>query len=157
MLLRVGVVDQEPRVDPAAAGLEPVPRVPSSDPPPPRDHPPPVRIAPEQFAWKSPPRRAAATPRPYGAGLVESGCGTLAESTDYGRMNGVKTRKDQKPLRQTTLDEFTGGDLLVGVNAPGATVKPDPQQGDLFRSETRQLRFEMSDLPDARPRQAPEM
>ena len=30
-------------------------------------------------------------------------------------MDGVKTRKDQKPLRQTTLDEFTGGDLIVGV------------------------------------------
>ncbi len=48
MLLRVAVVDQEPRVDPAP-GLEPVPRVPASDPPPPRDHLPPVRIAPEQF------------------------------------------------------------------------------------------------------------
>ncbi len=49
MLPRVAVVDQEPRVDPAAAGLESVPRVPASDPPPPRDHPPPVRIAPEQL------------------------------------------------------------------------------------------------------------
>ena len=53
---------------------------------------------------------------------------------------------------QTTLDEFTGGDLLVGADAPGATVKPDPQQGDLFRPEARQLRFEMPTAPAAHPR-----
>ena len=53
MLLRVGVVDEKPRVDPAAAGLEAVPGVPASDPPPPRDHPPPVRIAPEQLNDKT--------------------------------------------------------------------------------------------------------
>ena len=71
-------------------------------------------------------------------------------------MDGMETRKERKPLRQTTLDEFTGGDLLVGADAPGATVKPDPQQGDLFRPEARQLRFEMSTAPAARPRPAPE-
>lgn len=49
MLLRVAVVDEEPRVDPSAAGLEPVPRVAASDPPAPRDHLPSVRIAPEQL------------------------------------------------------------------------------------------------------------
>ena len=48
VLLHVAVVDQEPRVDPAP-GLEPVSRVPAPDPPPPRDHLPPVRIAPEEF------------------------------------------------------------------------------------------------------------
>ena len=85
---------------------------------------------------------------------MESVCGTLAAGAGYGRMAGMKAHKDQKPLRQTTLDEFTGGDLLVGANAPGATVKPDPQQGDLFRPEAQQLRFEMSEAPDARPRQA---
>ena len=56
----------------------------------------------------------------------------------------MKKRKPQKPLRQTTLDEFTGGDMLVGANAPGATIKPEQQQGDLFRAEARQLRFELS-------------
>jgi hypothetical protein len=34
VLLRVGVVDQEPRVDPAAAGLEAVPRITAPDAPP---------------------------------------------------------------------------------------------------------------------------
>ena len=48
MLLDGAVIDEEPRVDPAP-GLEPVPRVPAPDPPPPRDHLPPVRVAPEQF------------------------------------------------------------------------------------------------------------
>ena len=43
-------------------------------PPPPRDHFPPVRVAPEEFARKSPSRRAAATPRPRGAGLVSWLC-----------------------------------------------------------------------------------
>lgn len=71
-------------------------------------------------------------------------------------MDGMKARKERKPVRQTTLDEFTGGDLLVGTDAPGATVKPDPQQGDLFLSEARQLRFEMSTAPATPPRPAPE-
>lgn len=44
VLLRVAVVDKEPRVDPAAA-LEPVPRIPASDPPPPRDYLPSARAA----------------------------------------------------------------------------------------------------------------
>ena len=59
----------------------------------------------------------------------------------------MKKRKTQKPLRQTTLDEFTGGDMLVGANAPGATIKPEQQQGDLFREEARQLRFEIGEAP----------
>ena len=62
VLLRVAVIDEEPRVDPAP-GLEPVPCIPAPDPPPPRDLLPPVRVVPEEFARKSPPRRAAATPR----------------------------------------------------------------------------------------------
>ena len=41
-------------------------------------------------------------------------------------------RRNQKPLRQTTLDEFTGGDLLVGASAPGATIKDSPTQPTLF-------------------------
>ena len=48
VLLDVAVVDEEPRVDPAP-GLEPVPRVPAPDPPPPRDHLASVRVAPEEF------------------------------------------------------------------------------------------------------------
>ena len=48
VLLRVAVVDEQPRVDPSP-GLEPVPRVTASDPPPPRDHLPSVRVAPEEL------------------------------------------------------------------------------------------------------------
>ena len=48
VLLRIAVVDQEPSKHPAS-GLEPVPRVPASDPSPPRDHLPPVGVAPEKF------------------------------------------------------------------------------------------------------------
>ena len=39
----------------------------------------------------------------------------------------VKMGKPQNPLHQTTLDEFTGGDLLVGASAPGAAIKDDIQ------------------------------
>ena len=42
-------------------------------------------------------------------------------------MGVMKKRRNQKPLRQTTLDEFTGGDLLVGASAPGAAIKDDIQ------------------------------
>ena len=42
-------------------------------------------------------------------------------------MGVMQMRKNQTPLRQTTLDEFTGGDLLVGTRAPGATIKDDIQ------------------------------
>ena len=62
VLPRVAVVDPEPRVDPAAAGLESVSRVPASDPPPPRDHPPPVRIAPEQLDDADQPPPAVVVP-----------------------------------------------------------------------------------------------
>jgi hypothetical protein len=70
----------------------------------------------------------------------------------------MKKRKPQKPLRQTTLDEFTGGDMLVGASAPGATIKPEQQQGDLFRDEARQLRFELSggaQGPSSKPQSRP--
>ena len=54
----------------------------------------------------------------------------------------MKKRKNQKPLRQTTLDEFTGGDMLVGASAPGATIKDAPQQGNLFSApQPRQSMF----------------
>ena len=38
----------------------------------------------------------------------------------------------QNPLHQTTLDEFTGGNMLVGASAPGATIKDAPIQPTLF-------------------------
>ncbi len=44
----------------------------------------------------------------------------------------VKMRKPQNPLHQTTLDEFTDGDMLVGASAPGAIVKDAPIQPTLF-------------------------
>ena len=44
----------------------------------------------------------------------------------------VKMRKPQNPLHQTTLDEFTDGDMLVGASAPGAIVKDAPTQPTLF-------------------------
>ena len=47
----------------------------------------------------------------------------------------MKNRRNQKPLRQTTLDEFTGGDLLVGARAPGATIKDAPIQPTLFGAQ----------------------
>jgi len=50
-------------------------------------------------------------------------------------MGVMQKRKPQKPLRQTTLDEFTGGDLLVGASAPGATIKDAPTQPTLFGAQ----------------------
>ena len=50
-------------------------------------------------------------------------------------MGVMQKRKPQKPLRQTTLDEFTGGDLLVGASAPGATIKDAPIQPTLFGAQ----------------------
>ena len=47
----------------------------------------------------------------------------------------MKKRRNQKPLRQTTLDEFTGGDLPVGASAPGATIKDAPSQPTLFGAQ----------------------
>lgn len=64
----------------------------------------------------------------------------------------MKKRKPQKPLRQTTLDEFSGGDMLVGADTPGATIKLDPQQGNLFREEARQLHFEIENAPKRKHR-----
>lgn len=65
-------------------------------------------------------------------------------------MDAMKLREAQKPLRQTTLDEFTGGDMLVGADAAGATIKPDPQQGDLFQEKARQLHFETEEKKPCR-------
>ena len=70
VLLRIAVVDQEPRVDPAP-GLEPVPRVPAPDPPPPRDHLPSVRVAPEEFARKVPSAAGGGYAAPSRSGLGE--------------------------------------------------------------------------------------
>ena len=47
----------------------------------------------------------------------------------------VKMRKPQNPLHQTTLDEFTDGDMLVGASAPGATIKDAPTQPTLFGAQ----------------------
>ena len=60
-------------------------------------------------------------------------------------MGAMKKRKPQKPLRQTTLDEFTGGDMLVGTDRGGATIKAEPRQGDLFQETPRQLHFEIEE------------
>ncbi len=67
-------------------------------------------------------------------------------------MAGFRSRRNYP--ENSLLREFGDGEvevggggvfpLLVGADAPGAMVKPDPQQGDLFRPEARQLRFEMS-------------
>ena len=67
-------------------------------------------------------------------------------------MGAMKKRRNQKPLRQTTLDEFTGGDLLVGASAPGATIKDAPTQPTLFGAQPpRQAIFVTdSDIPSAR-------
>ena len=63
----------------------------------------------------------------------------------------MKKRKPQKPLHQTTLDEFTGGDMLVGASAPGATIKDAPTQPTLFGAQPpRQSIFVTdSDIPSA--------
>ena len=62
----------------------------------------------------------------------------------------MKKRKNEKPLRQTTLDEFTGGDMLVGAQSAGATIRPDPQQGDLFQKKAQQLHFEIEEKKPCR-------
>ena len=64
----------------------------------------------------------------------------------------VKMRKPQNPLHQTTLDEFTDGDMLVGASAPGAIVKDAPTQPTLFGAQPpRQSIFVTdSDIPSAR-------
>ena len=63
----------------------------------------------------------------------------------FGRMSPMKKRKDQKLPVQTTIDEFTGGDMLVGANAAGATIKAEPRQGDLFQETPQQLHFEIEE------------
>ena len=67
-------------------------------------------------------------------------------------MGAMKKRKQQNPLRQTTLDEFTDGDMLVGASAPGATIKDAPIQPTLFGAQPpRQSIFVTdSDIPSAR-------
>ena len=61
----------------------------------------------------------------------------------------MKKRKDKKPT-QTTLDEFTGGYILVGAQSAGATIRPDPQQGDLFQKKAQQLHFEIEEKKPCR-------
>ena len=67
-------------------------------------------------------------------------------------MGVMKKRNHQKTLRQTTLDEFTGGDMLVGASAPGATIKDAPIQPTLFGAQPpRQSIFVTdSDVPSVR-------
>ena len=60
-------------------------------------------------------------------------------------MSPMKKRKDKKPPVQTTIDEFTGGDMLVGANVAGATIKAEPRQGDLFQETPQQLHFEIEE------------
>ena len=50
-------------------------------------------------------------------------------------MGVMRKRKPQNPLHQTTLDEFAGGDMLVGASAPGATIKDAPTQPTLFGAQ----------------------
>ncbi len=47
----------------------------------------------------------------------------------------MKKHKPSKPLRQTTLGEFTDDDMLVGASAPGATIKDAPTQPTLFGAQ----------------------
>lgn len=49
----------------------------------------------------------------------------------------------QTPLRQTTIDEFTDGDILAGSH--GVTVKKEPHQPRLFDPKPTQLIFQMED------------
>ena len=65
--------------------------------------------------------RDAALGRSYGYVACRASL-LLFFALPFGRMGVMQKRKPQKPLRQTTLDEFTGGDLLVGASAPGATI-----------------------------------
>ena len=67
-------------------------------------------------------------------------------------MGAMKKRKPPKPLHQTTLGEFTDGDMLVGASAPGATIKDAPTQPTLFGAQPpRQSIFVTdSDIPSAR-------
>ena len=65
--------------------------------------------------------RDAALGRSYGYVACRASL-LLFFALPFGRMGVMQKRKPQKPLRQTTLDEFTGGDLLGGASAPGATI-----------------------------------
>ena len=50
-------------------------------------------------------------------------------------MGVMQNRKDQKTPVQTTIDEFTGGDMLVGTDRGGATIKAEPIQPTLFGAQ----------------------
>ncbi len=65
-------------------------------------------------------------------------------------MGAMQKRKDQKPPVQTTIDEFTGGYMLVGTDRGGATIKAEPRQGDLFQETLRQLHFEIEEKKPCR-------
>ena len=54
-----------------------------------------------------------------------------------------RNAQNQPPLRQTTLDEFTDGDILAGSH--GVTVKKEPHQPRLFDPKPTQLIFQMED------------
>ena len=57
----------------------------------------------------------------------------------------------QNPLHQTTLDEFTGGDMLVGASAPGATIKDAPIQPTLFGVQPPRLSIFVTEENHGRP------
>ena len=61
-----------------------------------------------------------------------------------------RNEQNQTPLRQTTLDEFTDGDILAGSH--GVTVKKEPHQPRLFDPKPTQLIFQMEDKSGRSPR-----
>lgn len=54
-----------------------------------------------------------------------------------------RNEQHQTPLHQTTLDEFTDGDILAGSH--GVTVKKEPHQPRLFDPKPTQLIFQVED------------
>ena len=65
-------------------------------------------------------------------------------------MTSMKKRPQEKEPVQTLLDEFTGGYLLVGAKAAGATIRAEPRQGDLFQETPQQLHFEIGEKKPCR-------
>jgi len=64
----------------------------------------------------------------------------------------MKAKPDKKKLEQLTIDGLFG-EMLLGAAVPGGTIPADPQQGDLFRTQPRQLRFETTqEKPCPKPR-----
>ena len=54
-----------------------------------------------------------------------------------------------QPDPSCTLGTFSG-DMLVGANAAGATIKAEPRQGDLFQETPQQLHFEIEEKKPCR-------